>query len=262
LSIGRQCELLGLCRSGFYYTPADESPENLCLMNAIDKLHTRHPYYGVERIKVHLPEAFQPVNAKRIRRLMHLMGIQTLYQRPNLSKPDKGHEIYPYLLRGLNIDRPMQVLAMDITYIPMASGFLYLCAVQDWFSRYVTAWRLSNTLSVAFCKEAVEETLDIYGCPEIFNTDQGSQFTSSTFLGLLKKNEIQISMDGRGRALDNVFVERLWRTVKYEHVYLYAYENGLDLFNGLSQFFPYYNAERKHQSLNYQTPEKLFSLKN
>lgn len=156
----------------------------------------------------------------------------------------------------------MQVLAMDIAYIPMANGFLYLCAVQDWFSRYAASWRLSNTLSVAFCKEAVEETLDVYGCPRIFNTDQGSQFTSGTFLEQLKRNKIQISMDGRGRAMDNVFVERLWRTVKYEHVYLYAYANGVDLFKGLSQFFPYYNTERKHQSLNYQTPEKLFSLKN
>lgn len=252
---------MGLHRSGYYYEPALESPGNLRLMEAIDKLHTQHPYYGVERIKAHLPDELQSVNAKRVRRLMHLMGIEALYQRPNLSRPGEGHEVYPYLLRGLKVERPMQVLSTDITYVPMANGFLYLCAVLDWYSRYVTAWRLSNTLTVDFCMEAVEETLGTYGCPEIFNTDQGSQFTSTRFTGLLKRNNIRISMDGRGRALDNVFVERLWRTVKYEHVYLYAYENGKELFNGLSGYFGYYNTERKHQSLGYQTPEKLFSTK-
>lgn len=227
-------------------------------MSAIDRLHTDYPFYGVERMVAHLPDDFQPVNHKRIRRLMQLMGIQTHYQKPNLSQKGKNSTIYPYLLRGVHIEHPLHVCSMDITYVPMKQGFMYLCAVIDWFSRYTPTWRLSNTLTTQFCIDAVEEFLDTYGCPRVFNTDQGSQFTAHEFIHCLKKKDIRISMDGKGRALDNIYIERFWRTIKYENIYLYAYENGSDLYKGLSQYFDYYNHQRKHQALNYQTPKQVF----
>jgi putative transposase len=261
LSIGRQCELLGINRSSFYYEPIPESAENLSIMAALDKLHTDYPFYGVRRMRVNLDPKFQPVNDKRVRRLMRLMNIQTNYPRPNLSKKNEGHEIYPYLLRGLTVERPMQVWSTDITYVPMAQGFMYLCAVIDWHSRFITSWRLSNSLTIGFCKEALEESLDLFGCPEIFNTDQGSQFTSPKFTQSLTDRNIAVSMDGKGRALDNIFIERFWRTIKYENIYLHAYENGLDLHKGLSQYFDFYCYQRKHQSLNWQTPSVVFNKK-
>ena len=261
LSISRQCALLGINRSGFYYEPVQESAENLSIMAAIDKLHTDYPFYGVRRIKVNLEDEFQPINDKRVRRLMRLMNIEANYPRPNLSKKNEGHKIYPYLLRGLTIDRPMQVWSTDITYVPMAQGFMYLCAVIDWHSRFVTAWRLSNSLTIGFCQEALEESLDLFGSPEIFNTDQGSQFTSPKFTQILSDNNIAISMDGKGRALDNIFIERFWRTIKYENIYLHAYETGSELHKGLSQYFDFYCNVRKHQALNYQTPSIVFNKK-
>lgn len=231
-------------------------------MAAMDRLHTEYPTYGVPRMVVNLPAEFQPVNPKRIRRLMRIMGVEALYPKPNLSKRDKNHEIYPYLLRGVRIEKPLHVCSMDITYVPMKNGFMYLCAVIDWFSRFAPSWRLSNTLSGQFCIDALEEFLDTQGCPSIFNTDQGSQFTALEFIKRIKQRNIQISMDGKGRALDNVFIERLWRTIKQEHLYLYAYENGLDLHKGLSQFMDYYNTQRKHQSLNWKTPKEVFDQHN
>lgn len=261
LSISRQCELLGLNRSGFYYEPIAESAENLSIMATLDRLHTAYPFYGVRRMTINLGIEFQPINDKRVRRLMRLMGIEANYPRLNLSKKNEGHQIYPYLLRGVEIDRPMQVWSTDITYVPMAQGFMYLCAVMDWHSRFITAWRLSNSLTVGFCKEALEESLDLFGCPKIFNTDQGSQFTSPKFTQILKDKKVAISMDGKGRALDNIFIERFWRTIKYENIYIHAYENGLELHKGLSQYFDFYRYERKHQSLGYQTPSVVFNKK-
>ncbi len=251
LSISRQCALLGINRSSFYYDPIPESAENLHIMAALDKLHTDYPFYGVRRMSVNLDAKFQPVNDKRARRLMRLMNIQTNYPRPNLSKKNEGHEIYPYLLRGLIAERPMQIWSTDITYVPMAQGFMYLCAVIDWHSRFITSWRLSNSLTIGFCKEALEESLDLFGCPEIFNTDQGSQFTGSKYTQYLTDRNIAVSMDGKGRALDNIFIERFWRTIKYENIYLHAYENGLELHKGLSRYFDFYCYQRKHQSLNW-----------
>jgi putative transposase len=257
LSIREQCALLGLNRSSYYYTPAGESAENLALMSAMDKLHTKHPYFGVERIKHHLEAPFEGVNVKRIRRLMRLMGLEAVFaplNRSKTSEPNKEHEKYPYLLRGVNINHPLHVYSTDITYVPMKEGFMYLCAVIDWYSRFVLSWSISNTLTNDFCIEALEKALSEWGNPEIFNTDQGAQFTAKNFTQVLKDHKIQISMDGKGRALDNVFVERLWRTVKYEDIYLRAYENGGQLYKGLEQFFYFYNYQRKHQSLNNQTP--------
>ncbi len=227
-------------------------------MRRIDELHLAHPFFGSRRLARMLQREGVEVGRLHVATLMRLMGIEAIYRKKRTTIPAPGHKIYPYLLRDVLIERPNQVWSTDITYIPMRGDFLYLVAVMDWFSRFVTAWRLSNTLSVEFCLEAVQETLDLYGCPEIFNTDQGSQFTCEKFLCLLKENNIQISMDGKGRALDNVFVERLWRTVKYEHIYLFAHKNGFDLFNGLSQYFGFYNTERKHQSLNNRTPSETF----
>ena len=264
LSIVDQCRLLGLNRSSYYYEPMGESAENLALMLAIDKLHTARPYFGVERIKQHLEAPFTAVNVKRIRRLMRLMGIETIFAPLNASKtsdPNKEHEKYPYLLRGVNINRPRQVYSTDITYVPMKEGFMYLCAVIDWYSRFELSWTISNTLTSDFCIEALETAISKWGKPEIFNTDQGSQFTAKNFTQVLKDHEILISMDGKGRALDNVFIERFWRTVKYEDIYLKAYENGSQLYKGLEQFFYFYNYQRKHQSLEWRTPYEIFKQK-
>jgi putative transposase len=257
LSIRRQCELLELDRSTYYYQPVPESPENLALMRALDKLYLKHPYYGSRRMAVELE-----VNRKRVQRLMRQMGLEAVYPKPRTTQRRREHRIYPYLLRNVRIERPDQVWSSDITYIPLMSGYLYLAAVMDWYSRYVLAWRLSDTLEGTFCCEALDEALTI-SQPEIFNTDQGSQFTSGDFTGRLERRAIKISMDGRGRALDNAFIERLWRTVKYEEVYLKEYETGSDVETSLKCYLRYYNQSRKHQALENRTPaESYFGLRD
>lgn len=257
LSIRRQCELLGLGRSSFYYQPVGESEENLGLMRRIDEQHLRTPFFGVGEMTAWLRRAGEQVNPKRIRRLMRLMGIEAIYPKPHTSRRHPEHKIYPYLLRDVEITRADQVWASDITYVPMHRGFMYLVAIMDWFSRYVVAWRLSNSLDVGFCVECLEEALST-GRPEIFNTDQGSQFTSSAFTGRLEECGVAISMDGRGRVLDNVFIERLWRTVKYEEIYLKEYESGWALEAGLTDYFAFYRHQRPHSSLGYRTPGEVY----
>ena len=256
LSIRCQCELVGLNRSTFYYTPAQESDLNLHLMRLIDTYYTRAPFYGRRRMTAHLRRQGYEVNHKRVRRLMQKMGLQAIYPKRRTSIAAKGHKVYPYLLRNLVITRPNQVWSTDITYIPMVRGFMYLVAIMDWYSRYVLAWQLSNTLDGLFCLDALGLAL-AQGKPDIFNTDQGVQFTAQAFTSRLEAAGIRISMDGRGRALDNVFVERLWRTVKYEHVYLHEYASVPELEKGLEQYFTFYNHERLHQSLSYQPPAEV-----
>jgi putative transposase len=257
LSLVRQCALLGISRSSLYCQPTGAGAQDLELMALMDRQYLKTPFYGSRRMTVWLRTQGHQVNRKRVRRLMQLMGLEAIYRHPNTSKPAPGHKIYPYLLRGLEINRVNQVWATDITYIPMARGFLYLVAIMDWHSRYVLAWRLSNTLEVDFCVEALEEALR-QGKPEIFNTDQGSQFTSEAFTGRLLAQGIQVSMDGKGRCMDNVFVERLWRSVKYEEVYLKAYQNGSEARRGIGAYLAFYNQERPHQALGYQTPGQVF----
>jgi putative transposase len=257
LSIARQCQLLGLGRASYYRQPATETEDNLKLMRQLDKLYTACPFYGVRRLRAELQRQGERVNVKRIRRLVRKMGLEALYPKPNLSRCNAEHRIYPYRLRGVKIERQNQVWSSDITYIPMQHGFLYLVAVIDWFSRYVLSWRLSNTLDAAFCVEALEAAL-AQGQPEIFNTDQGSQFTSDEFTGVLSAAQVQISMDGRGRALDNIFIERLWRSVKYEEVYLYDYKSVGETYTGLNRYFEFYNTRRLHQSLSYKTPSEVY----
>lgn len=247
-----------MSRSSFYYRPCGESEENLLLMKKIDRLHTLYPFYGARRIAVNLPQEHQPVNLKKVRRLMSLMRIEAIYQKPNLSKANSEHRIYPYLLRHKLIESVNQVWSTDITYVPMKHGFLYLCAVVDWHSRFILSWGLSNTLTVDFCLRTLQSAFEKWGKPVIFNSDQGSQFTSPVFTERLLSKEILISMDGKGRALDNVFIERFWRTVKYEHIYLYEYKDGQSLFDGLLSFMQFYNYERKHQSLAYLTPAQVY----
>jgi putative transposase len=259
ISTSRQCELLGLARSSYYFREARESVLNLLLMNLIDEEYTRHPFYGSRKMAMWLKEQGYEVNRKRIQTLMRKMGIMAIYPKPNLSKSSRQHKIYPYLLRGMAITRPNQVWSTDITYIRMERGFIYLTAVIDWYSRYVLSWRLSNSLDAEFCLEALEEALAI-ARPEIFNTDQGAQFTSDAFVGVLMEAKVQISMDGKGRALDNIFVERLWRSVKYEEVYLKNYENVPDAYCGLEQYFTFYNTERLHQALDYKRPIEVYGL--
>ena len=256
LSIRHQCELVGLNRSTFYYTPAQESELNLHLMRLIDTYYTKAPFYGRRRMTAHLRRQGHEVNHKRVRRLMQKMGLQAIYPKPRTSIAAKGHKVYPYLLRNLAITRPNQVWSTDITYIRMLRGFMYLVAIMDWHSRYVLAWQLSNTLDGLFCLDALDLAL-AQGKPDIFNTDQGVQFTAQAFTSRLEASGIRISMDGRGRALDNVFVERLWRTVKYEHVYLHEYASVPELERGLAQYFTFYNHERLHQSLSYQPPAEV-----
>ena len=253
----QQCELLGLPRSSYYYEPVPESEENLCLMRLIDEQYMETPFFGSRRMTAHLVRDGHAVNRKRIQRLMRTMGLEGLFPGRKTTFPASGHKVYPYLLRGLSIDRPDQVWCSDITYLPLRNGFLYLVAVMDWFSRHVLAWRLSNTLDAAFCIEATEAAL-ARGRPEIFNTDQGSQFTSEAFTSLLVRNCVAISMDGRGRALDNVFIERLWRSVKYEDIYLKEYVSGADLNDGLTRWFDLYTHRRPHQALNYRTPFEVY----
>jgi putative transposase len=258
-SIRRQCDLVGLHRSSWYTQAAvaAEPEENLDLMTHIDEFYTAHPFYGSRKMVAVLGRKGFVVNRKRVQRLMRLMGLQSVAPRPNTSRPHPQHKVYPYLLRGLSVVRPGQVYSTDITYIRVGRGFAYLTAVIDWHSRQVLSWRLSNTMDTAFCVEALEEALERYGAPEIFNTDQGSQFTSVAFTGVLKANEIKISMDGKGRALDNIFVERLWRSVKYEEVYLKQYQTMQEARDGLSAYFRFYNHERPHQSLNNRTPAEV-----
>ena len=262
LPVTRQCELLALPRSTVYYERQPPvSAEDLMVMRRIDALHLRYPFMGSRRLRDELGKLGYAVNRKRVQRLMRLMGLEALYPRKRTSVPNKAHRLFPYRLRHLAIDHPNQVWAADITYIPMARGFLYLVAVVDWYSRSVLAWRLSNSMEADFCVEALEEAMVRYGKPEIFNTDQGAQFTSEAFLTVLERNQIRISMDGRGRWMDNVFVERLWRSVKYEEVYLKAYESVAEARGSLAKYFAFYNHERGHQSLNRQTPWQVYTAR-
>jgi putative transposase len=256
LSIRRQCALLGLPRSSYYYQPAGETAYNLRLMRLMDQQYLRTPFYGWRRMTAWLRREGHVVNGKRVRRLMRLMGVEAIYPRHRTSTPAPGHKRYPYLLRGLAITHPGQVWSADITYVPLRQGFMYLVAVIDWYSRYVLAWELSNTLDGHFCQIALRHALT-QGTPEIFNTDQGAQFTAVAFTTILEEAGVQISMDGRGRALDNTFVERLWRSVKYEHIYLWDYAAVLQLEVGLGDYFHFYNHERLHQSLDYRTPAEV-----
>jgi putative transposase len=246
-----------LNRSSLYYEPAAESAANLRLMRVLDEQYTACPFYGSRRLTAWLVQQGETVNRKRVQRLLRLMGLEAIYPKPRLSVPGKGHRIYPYLLRGVRIERPDQVWSTDITYVPLPSGFMYLAAVLDWYSRYVLAWRLSNTLDGSFCLDMLDEALS-RGRPEVFNTDQGVQFTAEAFTGRLRSAGVAVSMDGRGRCLDNVFVERLWRTVKYENIYLRGYESVPELEQGLDEYFLFYNVERLHQALDYQTPATVY----
>ena len=257
LSVSQQCELLGLSRSSYYYEPATESADNLALMERIDREYTDHPFKGSRGMLAWLRREGHAVNRKRVQRLMRLMGLEAVYPKPRLSAGGAGHKVYPYLLRNVAIERVNQVWSTDITYIPMPNGFMYLTAVLDWHSRYVLSWQLSNTLDGSFCLEALDEALS-QGCPEVFNTDQGVQFTSPSFTRRLESAGAQVSMDGKGRCLDNVFVERLWRTVKYEEIYLWRHETVPALRSGLFRYFGYYNGDRPHQSLGNQTPAEVY----
>ena len=256
-SIRRQCELLGVSRASLYYQPVGESEENLRLMRRIDEQYTRTPFYGARRMRMWLRQQGYEVNRKRVARLMTWMGIEAVYPKRNLSQPAEGHRIYPYLLEGVAIERVNQVWSADITYIRLARGFVYLVAVMDWFSRFVLSWALSLTLELEFCRKAVKRALR-WGRPEIFNTDQGSQFTSEQFTGPLERRHIAVSMDGRGRALDNIFIERLWRSLKYEEVYLRDYALVPQARAGIGRYFHFYNYERPHQSLAYRTPAAVY----
>jgi len=257
IPIYRQCELLGLSRSGYYYQPQGESPLNERLMNLLDEQYTKMPFYGVEKMTEWLRRQGFPVNPKRIRRLLRLMGLEAIYPKKRLSIPAEGHKKYPYLLKELTIERPDQVWCADITYIRMLHGFVYLVAVMDWYSRYVLAWELSNSLDKQFCLDALGRALSI-SQPEIFNSDQGSQFTSAEFTGKLETAGVRISMDGRGRVFDNIFIERLWRSVKQEEVYTKSYETVRDARDGLAGYFRLYNTERLHESLGYRTPHEVY----
>jgi len=258
LSIVRQCRMLNISRSGLYYQPKGISEEDLALMNLIDRQYLVTPFYGARKIAAWLKSQDHRVNRKRVRRLMRIMSLKAIYRRPRTSKPASGHKIYPYLLGGMEITRPNQVWAADITYVPMARGFLYLVAIIDWYSRYVLSWRLSNTLDTGFCVEALEEAFK-KGKPDIFNTDQGSQFTSEAFTGLLQQHGVKISMDGKGSYNDNLFIERLWRSAKYEEVYLKAYQDGREARIGLGNYFRFYNTERPHQTHGYRTPAEVYT---
>ncbi len=256
-AIYRQCELLGLSRSSYYYSPGEETEYNLMLMKLIDEQYTRVPFYGSRRMTAWLRREGYQVNRKRVQRLMHLMGIEAIYPKPCLSKPSAVYKKYPYLLNGLNIDHPDYVWCADITYIRLAHGFVYLVAIMDWYSRYVLAWELSNTLDKEFCIEALESALGV-AKPDIFNTDQGSQFTSHDFTKKLEDSGVRVSMDGRGRVFDNIFVERLWRTVKYEEIYLNDYRTVREALSSLKRYLDFYNTLRLHSSLGYKTPYEVY----
>jgi len=264
LSLSRQCRLLTISRSSFYYAPrhganGGESPENLALMRRIDELFLKYPFYGSRQMARHLRREGIEVGRHRVRRLMRLMGLEAIYQAPRTSQPHPAHRIYPYLLTGMVIDRPNQVWCADITYIPVSRGFLYLVAIMDWATRHVLAWRLSNTMDARFCVEALNEALARYATPEVFNTDQGSQFTSFNFTGALKDAGIRISMDGRGRCMDNIFIERLWRSLKYEAVYLHDLTDGFKAEQVIGEWIGFYNTERPHSALAGQTPAEAYA---
>ena len=258
LSVARQCALVSISRSSFYYQPAGETSENLALMRLIDGQFLETPWYGSRQMSRHLRRDGHEVGRRRVRRLMAVMGLVPIYQRPRTTVPHPEHRIHPYLLRGLVVDRPNQVWCADITYIPMRRGFLYLVAVMDWATRRVLSWRVSNTMDAAFCIEALEEALATFGRPEIFNTDQGSQFTSTEFTDVLRAAQVRISMDGRGRWMDNVFIVRLWRSLKYECIYLHAFETGSELRAGLLRWIGYYNTRRPHSTLGGRTPDEAY----
>ncbi len=258
LSLSRQCEILAISRSSFYYTPKGESPENLALMRRLDELFLKYPFYGSRQMVRQLRREGLYVGRHRVRRLMRLMGLSAIYQAPRTSTPHPEHRIYPYLLGNLQISRPNQVWCADITYIPVSRGFLYLVAIMDWATRHVLAWRLSNTMDVRFCVEALNEALARNGKPEIFNTDQGSQFTGFEFTGILKNAEITISMDGRGRYMDNIFIERLWRSLKYEAVYLHELRDGFKAERVIGEWIDFYNTERPHSALAGRTPAEAY----
>ena len=258
LPVTRQCAVLDLPRSTFYHVPKPVSEKELAIMALIDRCHLEHPYYGSRRIRDWLEDEGHQVNRKKVQRLMLTMGLAALYPKRNLSRANQAHKVYPYLLKNVVIDRPNQAWATDITYIPMVRGFVYLVAIIDWYSRRVLSWRVSNTLDTSFCIDALEEALERHGPPEIFNTDQGSQFTSDDFTQVLKDNGIRISMDGKGRWVDNVFVERLWRSVKYEEVYIKAYDSINAARASLGRYFTFYNTKRRHQSLDRRTPDSVY----
>ena len=258
LSVTKQAESIGISRSTVYYQPRPVSAQDLALMREIDALHIEFPFAGARMLRSLLAAKGHRIGRRHVKTLMRRMGIEALYRRPRTTKPAPGHKIFPYLLRGLEITRPNQVWAMDITYIPMAKGFVYLAVVLDWFSRRVLSWRLSITMDAAFCVEALEEALARYGKPKIFNTDQGSQFTGASFTSVLTANDIRISMDGKGAWRDNVFVERLWRTIKYEEVYLYAYESVSAAHAGIGRYLDLYNGRRPHSSLDGMTPDEAY----
>ena len=258
LSISSQCRLLSISRSSFYYQPKPVKEEDLKLMRLIDEQFLKTPTWGSRSMRNHLRRLGYKVNRKRVQRLMRIMGLEPIYPKPRTSRPHPDHKVYPYLLRDLTIDRPNQVWSADITYIPMRRGFMYLVAVMDWHSRKILSWRVSNTLESEFCIEALEQALLRYGKPEIFNTDQGAQFTSRGFVGLLESHSIKVSMDGRGRVQDNIFIERLWWTLKYHYLYLHSFDNGLELRRGLHQWVDFYNRERFHQALDNLTPDEVY----
>jgi putative transposase len=258
LSLTQQAALLGISRGSVYYEPVPISAADLALMRRIDELHLEFPFAGSRMLRGLLAADGSKIGRRHVTTLMRRMGIEAIYRRRNTSKPAPGHRIYPYLLRGLMIDRPNHVWAIDITYIPMARGFVYLAAVMDWFARRILAWRLSNTMEASFCIDAVEEALAKYGCPQIFNTDQGSQFTSAEFTGLLISNGIEISMDGKGAWRDNVFIERFWRTIKYEEVYLHGYDGVAEARQSIGRYLEFYNGRRPHSALDQRTPDQAY----
>ena len=258
LSVRRQCELLSVSRSGLYYEPVGTGQDELTLMRRMDELHLAHPFYGSRKLSLALRDEGHLVNRKCVQRLMRLMGLESIAPKPKTSEAHPEHPVYPYLLRGLQISRPNQVWATDITYIPMKTGFLYLVAIMDWYSRRVLAWRLSNTLDPRFCVDALEEALSRFGTPSIFNSDQGAQFTAEVFTKPLRDRGIAISMDGKGRCIDNVFVERLWRSLKYEEVYLHVYDTAEEARQGIGRYVVFYNEQRRHQALGYQTPDAFY----
>jgi len=257
ISIRMQCALLDISPSTYYYEPGCESDENLTIMRHLDEVYLKYPFYGTRRMVQELNDMGYSINRKRIQRLMRLMGLQTIYPKPKTSRRNVDHVVHPYLLRNVNIIRKNQVWSSDITYIPIKGGYFYLTAVMDWFSRFVLGWQISNSMDSTFCLEALRTSFT-YGKPEIFNTDQGSQYTSKAFTSILKDNEIQISMAGKGRCLDNVWIERLWRTVKQEEIYIREYRTGSDVYKGLSKYFHFYNFRRRHMALQYQTPSEVF----
>ena len=258
LSIAKQCELLSIHRSRYYYEPIAETAENLAIMLWLDKQYYETPFYGVLRLTVELIDLGYNVNQKRVRRLMKLVGWKTLYQQPRTTIADKASYKYPYLLKGIIFERANQVWEIDITYLPMAKGFMYLFAIIDVFTRFIVGWGISNSMTAEWCASITEEAIILHGKPKIINSDQGSQFTSEVHTELLKKYEIQISMDGKGRAIDNIYIERFWRTIKYEDIYLKAYENGVSLYKGIEKYMHFYNTKRKHQHLNNKTPKVLY----